>query len=739
MSAEKKIRKAVEALKKNHYMVTAAMINDEEVVKYLRDFTYTDDEDVRVDQIENAADAIRVLKAIYDLNWLRGSSVVYKLPSDYIYDEAVQRYIHHKDGMPEPFQAHIPSGMRSMKHDYPELVGTLDKAYDIRDVGDKMSVEKFLRKVMDELGTKQLWVSVHPKYDGASISATFQSETSNYGKSPDVYKPIKATSRGDFDNNLGVDMTNVVKAYPPFPIPTVFHPFNFPEQIGVQYEALVTEEGRERLSQLTGVTYKTRRAASAAAVKRMVSGNLSDDELREYTKCLSLIPIGVSENAVGDNDWQKVMSEIIDSAVYGFDMSKPFNRGIDISAPIEGILDTFQHIVQEAIELRPTLDYSIDGLVISVVKEAHRTKLGRANNKNRWQIAYKFDALVQRTHVKGILTTQGKQGYMGHNILFDEVEFNGVTYDKAPVNNITRFNNLDLRIGDEVLVSYNADVMGYIYKDETCKPNMEGAKIKLPTKCINCDEPLTVIKDKLLCENPDCPGHGAGRILEAARIFSMDYFGEETAADLVEAGITTTLQFITMTKDDLEKALKGKNLDKAWEEFQKKVKAPVDYSKVIDLLRIPALRTKTAEKIIKHLGVNQFMDLWMEAVEKGEIRYLASRIASAPGIKNNAKPFAEALVLAYPEFVKLKEVLNVVDESAVTYDKTVLISGFRTDPEFFEICKRLNYKVTDSGKYDILVVTPDRMNGTKATAARKSGKPIFTLSGFIETYKNFTP
>jgi hypothetical protein len=247
----------------------------------------------------------------------------------------------------------------------------------------------------------------------------------------------------------------------------------------------------------------------------------------------------------------------------------------------------------------------------------------------------------------------------------------------------------------------------------------------------------------LVCDNPDCPGTAVGRVLETIRVFGIDFFGEETAKGLVDIGITNTMKFLEMDKEDLSKVLTGLNLDKAWEEHQAKISAPLPASKAIDLLRIPNLRTSTAKKIIDHLGLLGFTTMWTNALvaestgseHSPAMREFTQAIASVPGIKDNAPKFARALVEKYDEWNELCGMITVTYEENKKYDKVVLVSGFRSNDEFNKICDSLNYKITDSGKYDILVVAPERLGGTKAKAARKSNKPIYTLAEFLEKYK----
>jgi len=730
-------KKLVEKLNKGEYLSVVLGLQEPEIVLTLHEITFKSNDKISDDEISGLENVLILCKSVAELNeYMTG--VKYKLMPNEMYDRLLEKY---KDlnGGDEPFQSFIPAGMRSTEQDFPELSGTLNKAYTVYDVSDKPSVEKWLKKCMKELEVKKLKLLIAPKFDGTSVTVTQQRQISLYDGI--TFTPTKAITRGDYENNLGVDLSNILVGRD-----TIIELGDgsierlFPEQIGVQYEAMITEYGRKRLSEAVGIKYSTRRAAIASALKRISNPKTPKEQLELINECVSMVPLMIDMNTI-QTLHRNMTFEYMMRAMQTYFRLPDSGDSLEyrfkiIEGDINSLLNEFESITRNYSDNRSGMNYSIDGLVLTIANYDHIKTLGRSSNKNKWQIAYKFDAMAQRTKVTGIISTMGKQGYIGHNITFDPIEFNGVRYDKAPVNNVTRFDRLDLHIGDEVVVSYNADVMGYIDKDAACKINIDGKKIELPERCPNCQHELVVSKDMLKCVNDDCPGHKVGRILEAIRIFNIDYFGDETAASLVEdANISDAIEFIQMKYEDLSKAMKGLNLEKAWDEFQKKIKAPISYAKVIDLLRIPGLRTKTAEKILEDLDIKELIEL----MENREHDKLYKRLTKIKGIDKKAVDFAEDLIKGYSDFEKLVSLLNVADTSKdkKQYDKTILISGFRTNSDFEEICKKNNLEIIDSGsKFDLLVVTPDRFEGKKAIAARKKNIPVMLLSQFISLYEN---
>ena len=745
-SFRKSTKRIVQELDSGNYLSAVLKLHDPEIVLTLHELTFKPEKSLTEDEIEGLENILKASKALYELNQYM-SGILYKLIPDEMYDRLLEKYKKLTDGK-EPFQSFIPTGMRSTEQDFPELSGTLDKAYTVYDVNDKPSVERWLRKIMKETGKHTLKLIIAPKFDGTSVTITFENKNN-------VLTPVKAVTRGDFESNKGVDLSNILVGRKPLGLgmregllekwadiiiredKKWVDNLSLPDKVGIQFEALVTEYGRNILSKIVKFDYKTRRAAIASAMKRISNPKTPKDELKKINKCVTLIPLLMDDKSIeafsklDKNTFEKMFIALENYCVY-YDDSGEFEFWYDyLYDNIDGLLKAIDSIVKDYSSNRHSMLYSIDGLVITVLEYDVVKQLGRSNNKNKWQIAYKFDAMVQRTKITGLVPSMGKQGFIGANITFEPIEFNGVRYDKAPVNNISRFKELDPHVGDEVIVSYNADVMGYIYKDETCEPAKNGEPLKLPTHCIKCGSELIVTKDMLKCVNEECPGHKVGRLLEAIRILDLDFFGEETANDLVEiAGISNAIEFLKMTHDDLSKVLKGLNLEKAWEEFQNKIKAPISYAKVIDLLRIPGLRTKTAEKILAEIPIKELKELMLFKQKDS----LYKKLRAVKGIDKKAKDFANDLIEAYNDFSDLCKLLNCEEEKK-DYDKVILVSGFRSNPEFDSICRKLNFKVIESGsKYDLLVVTSDRLDGKKAIKARKNGIPIMLLSEFIREY-----
>lgn len=139
------------------------------------------------------------------------------------------------------------------------------------------------------------------------------------------------------------------------------------------------------------------------------------------------------------------------------------------------------------------------------------------------------------------------------------------------------------------------------------------------------------------------------------------------------------------------------------------------------------------------MGSDLFSKIYNMALATNNPKILSKYLREVPGIGNkNAEVFAQGLYDKWKEHNELIRALWVIhDEEEKEYDKNILISGFRSNPDFEKICKENNFKISDSGsKYDLLVVTGDKFDGKKAIAAREKGIPVMLLSQFNDLYQN---
>src|SRR4030095_11161637 len=115
-------------------------------------------------------------------------------------------------------------------------------------------------------------------------------------------------------------------------------------------------------------------------------------------------------------------------------------------------------------EMRDTLPYEIDGMVIKVNDITLQDKLGMTTHHPRWAMAYKFKARQATSVLRKIEFQLGRTGSITPVAKIDPVALSGVTVTSISLFNEDVVREKDLRIGDTVLVERAGDVIPYIVK-----------------------------------------------------------------------------------------------------------------------------------------------------------------------------------------------------------------------------------------------------------------------------------
>ena len=105
-------------------------------------------------------------------------------------------------------------------------------------------------------------------------------------------------------------------------------------------------------------------------------------------------------------------------------------------------------------ENRDKLKYDIDGAVVKIDSFADRQKLGSTSKVPRWAIAYKYPPEEKETKLLDIELSVGRTGRITPTAIFEPVRLCGTTVSRATLHNQDFIDDLDIRIGDTLLVQF---------------------------------------------------------------------------------------------------------------------------------------------------------------------------------------------------------------------------------------------------------------------------------------------
>lgn len=178
-------------------------------------------------------------------------------------------------------------------------------------------------------------------------------------------------------------------------------------------------------------------------------------------------------------------------------------------------------------QARPDLDYEIDGMVIKVNSFEQQQILGQIARAPRWAAAWKFAAEQAETILEDVEFSVGRTGVITPVAKLKSVKVGGVTVSNASLHNEDELRNLDVRIGDSVIIERAGDVIPKVIRVLKEKRTDQSTEIKFPNSCPSCDEPIYRPEGEAAyrCINISCPAQLEGRIFHFASKGGFDIVG----------------------------------------------------------------------------------------------------------------------------------------------------------------------------------------------------------------------
>ncbi|MDN6542990.1 MAG: NAD-dependent DNA ligase LigA, partial [Lentilactobacillus parabuchneri] len=242
-------------------------------------------------------------------------------------------------------------------------------------------------------------------------------------------------------------------------------------------------------------------------------------------------------------------------------------------------------------DLRDSLPYGIDGIVIKVNSLTLQRSLGATVKVPRWAIAYKFPPEEVETVVRDIEWTVGRTGVVTPTAVMDPVTLAGSTVSRASLHNPDYLQEKDIRVGDTVKLHKAGDIIPEISQFIPEKRPQKSAAYEIPTQCPSCGSTLVHLDEEvaLRCINPQCPAQlQEGLTHFASRdAMNIDGLGPKIIAQLFQKQMLNDVAGLyELTFDQLV------TLDKFGEKSANKLLAAIDNS-----------RANSCERLLYGLGI----------------------------------------------------------------------------------------------------------------------------------------
>jgi len=295
-------------------------------------------------------------------------------------------------------------------------------------------------------------------------------------------------------------------------------------------------------------------------------------------------------------------------------------------------------------ESRSNLPYDIDGAVVKLNDFKQREQVGETSKAPRWAVAYKYPPEEKETVLRNIELSVGRTGRITPTAVFDAINLCGTKVERATLHNQDFIDDLDIRIGDTILVYKSGEIIPKVKAAIKEKRGENSEPFIMPKTCPICGHEAKREENTadLKCQNPNCPSKIENRIIHFLSRDAMDIkgFGASYIHNLTEQGFIKDITDIYKLKEHrdelIEKGILGKekNTDKLLATIEESKEKDPRY--LLTGLGIDGIGGAAARDLIAHFSsIDNIM------VAKDE-ELLEVKDVGAVGSKNIREFFANA-------------------------------------------------------------------------------------------------
>ncbi|MEY3868397.1 MAG: hypothetical protein RLZZ338_2288 [Cyanobacteriota bacterium] len=561
------------------------------------------------------------------------------------------------------------------------------------------------------------------KIDGSALALTYENG---------VF--VRGVTRGD--GVTGEDITPNVKTIRS--IPLKLHLDNPPPLVEVRGEAFlslavfdaINQERAENNEQL----FANPRNAASGTLRQLDPRIVAQRRLDFFAYTLHLPELGTGETNIvpvlPNTQWECL--ELLQRM--GFKVN-----------PNRQLCPTLQE-VQEYYQIwdtqRKNLPYMTDGVVVKLNALSLQEKLGFTQKFPRWAVALKYAAEEVPTIVESVTVQVGRTGALTPVAELKPVQLAGTTVSRATLHNRDRVSELDLHIGDTVIVRKAGEIIPEVVRVlPELRPN-HGKIFEMPNHCPECGEPVVRPTGEAVtrCINTSCPAILKGSLIHFCSREALDIngVGEKLVQQMVETGLVNSVaDLYDLTVEKLcqlerrgEKS--AKKLVKAIEESKKQPWARVLYG-----LGIRHVGNVNAQLLTQRFAnVKELMSASAAIIEGvygigPEIAQSVYQWFQVPANQSLIERLQGAGLTFQEEGREKKKEGELFPFAGKTFVITGTLPTLKRD-EAKELIQKYGGKVTNSvsSKTDYLVVGEDA--GSKLDKAQSLGVDLLSESQLLE-------
>lgn len=633
--------------------------------------------------------------------------------SDFEYDKYLKELIKLEEEYPEYKSDNSPTvkigGVvldKFLKYTHTEAMMSLANSFNFEEL------KEFDERVSKEVSGYDYVLEL--KIDGLAISLVYEEGLL-----------VKAATRGD--GTIGEDVTSNIKTIKTVPLKLkenisiivrgeVFMPYSSFNKLNEQRE----KEGLE--------LFRNPRNAAAGTVRQLDSSVVASRNLDMFSYAI-----------VNPSNYNlKTQVEVLEYLkTLGFKVNNNYVLVNDIDSAIDEI--------NKYDILRKELSYDTDGVVIKVNEFNLQEELGFTVKHPKWAIAYKFAPEEVSTKLYDITYQVGRTGVITPVAELEPVLISGSVVSRATLHNEDFIKNLDVRIGDYVVVRKAGEIIPEVVK-VLLEERKNTEPFEMIHKCPSCLETIYRDADEAdwYCINPLCPAQAVNKIIHFASrdAMNIDTLGEKVVKQLYDEGILKDIIDIYNLKNHYDEMI---DLERMGEKRVQNLLRAIEESKTrsLDRLLFGLGVRHVGAKISKILVTNYpSLDLLKEAKKEDLLNIFEIGDSIASSVVNFfSSDYAEKLILKFKE-IGINTTYEVKNEEITDNpfkDKVVVLTGKLekfTRGEAKALIESLGGNVTSSVSKNTDLVVAGTDAGSKLKEAERLNIKVVDEETFIGMVNN---
>ncbi|MBD2488310.1 NAD-dependent DNA ligase LigA [Aulosira sp. FACHB-615] len=356
------------------------------------------------------------------------------------------------------------------------------------------------------------------KIDGSALALTYQDGVL-----------VRGATRGD--GVTGEEITQNVRTIRSIPLRLNFDGIEPIERIEVRGEAFlplevfkqINEERQKAGEQL----FANPRNAAAGTLRQLDSRIVARRRLDFFAYTLH-IP-GMDDASIANTQWEAL--ELLQK------MGFRVNPNHQLCESLAEVAEYYKYWDTE----RLNLPYMTDGVVVKLNAFKLQEQLGFTQKFPRWAVALKYPAEEAPTRVENIAVNVGRTGALTPLAEMRPVQLAGTTVSRATLHNSDRIAQLDIRIGDTVIVRKAGEIIPEVVRVIKELRPADTVPFVMPSHCPVCGQPVVRESGEAVtrCVNASCAAILKGSIEHWVSRDALDIkgVGEKLVHQLVDKGL----------------------------------------------------------------------------------------------------------------------------------------------------------------------------------------------------------